>query len=139
MIYIQYILLKCVVKNLKILISNQSELPIYAQIKEQIKEQILDGTIKEGETLPSIRQLAKDVKVSVITTTRAYNDLEEEGFISSMQGKGSIVLGRDNEMVREQYLKKIEDSLMSAIESSERINVSEEELIEMIKVLLKER
>lgn len=127
------------VKNLKILISNQSELPIYAQIKEQIKEQILDGTIKEGETLPSIRHLAKEAGVSVITTTRAYNDLEAEGFISSMQGKGSIVLSRDNELVKEQYLKKIEDSLMSAINSAERININENELIEMLRVLLKER
>jgi len=78
--------------NLKIIISNQSELPIYAQIREQIKEQILNGQIKEGEILPSIRSLAKDVGVSVITTTRAYNDLEKEGFIATMQGKGSVVL-----------------------------------------------
>ena len=70
--------------NLKIIISNQSELPIYAQIREQIKEQILNGQIKEGEILPSIRSLAKDVGVSVITTTRAYNDLEKEGFIATM-------------------------------------------------------
>lgn len=125
--------------NLKILISNQSELPIYAQIKEQIKEQILDGTIKEGETLLSIRQLAKEAGVSVITTTRAYNDLEEEGFIASVQGKGSIVLARDNEVVKEQYLKKIEDSLMDAIKSADRIKIGENELIEMLKVLLKER
>lgn len=124
---------------MKILISNQSELPIYAQIKEQIKEQILDGTIKEGETLLSIRQLAKEAGVSVITTTRAYNDLEEEGFIASVQGKGSIVLARDNEVVKEQYLKKIEDSLMDAIKSADRIKIGENELIEMLKVLLKER
>lgn len=72
---------------MKIIISNQSELPIYAQIKEQVKEQILNGQIEEGTVLPSIRNLAKEVGVSVITTTRAYNDLEAEGFIASMQGK----------------------------------------------------
>ncbi len=77
---------------MKIIISNQSELPIYAQIREQIKEQILNGQIKEGEILPSIRSLAKDVGVSVITTTRAYNDLEKEGFIANYAGKGQCCL-----------------------------------------------
>ncbi|MDD2972600.1 MAG: GntR family transcriptional regulator, partial [Lachnospiraceae bacterium] len=73
---------------MKIIISNQSELPIYAQIREQIKEQILNGQIDAGTILPSIRKLAKETGVSVITTTRAYNDLEEQGFIASMQGRG---------------------------------------------------
>ena len=85
---------------MKIIISNQSELPIYAQIREQIKEQILNGQIKEGEILPSIRSLAKDVGVSVITTTRAYNDLEKEGFIATMQGKGSVVLSSNNKILK---------------------------------------
>ena len=80
---------------MKIIISNQSELPIYAQIREQIKEQILNGQLEEGEVLPSIRSLAKDIGVSVITTTRAYNDLEQEGFIATMQGKGSVVVPYD--------------------------------------------
>ena len=87
---------------MKIIISNQSELPIYAQIREQIKEQILNGQIKEGEILPSIRSLAKDVGVSVITTTRAYNDLEKEGFIATMQGKGSVVLSSNNKILKAQ-------------------------------------
>ena len=86
---------------MKIIISNQSELPIYAQIREQIKEQILNGQIKEGEILPSIRSLAKDVGVSVITTTRAYNDLKKEGFIATMQGKGSVVLSSNNKILKE--------------------------------------
>ena len=89
---------------MKIIISNQSELPIYAQIREQIKEQILNGQIKEGEILPSIRSLAKDVGVSVITTTRAYNDLEKEGFIATMQGKGSVVLSSNNKILKEQFI-----------------------------------
>ena len=124
---------------MKILISNQSELPIYAQIKEQIKEQILNGQIPEGTTLPSIRQIAKELGVSVITTTRAYNDLESEGFIASMQGKGSIVLSRDNNLIKEQYLKRIEDSLLTAIDTARYIKLSSDELKEMLENLLKER
>jgi GntR family transcriptional regulator len=118
---------------MKILISNQSELPIYAQIKEQIKEQILNGQIKEGETLPSIRQLAKEIGVSVITTTRAYSDLEAEGFIATMQGRGSIVLSKENELLREQYLKRIEDGLTTAVETAKTIQMSKKELLELCK------
>ena len=77
---------------MKIIIQNLSDIPIYQQIYEQIKEEILSGKIGSGEVLPSIRQLSRDLKVSVITTTRAYNDLEKEGFIATMQGKGSVVL-----------------------------------------------
>lgn len=141
MIYRQYILYDVILTGgikLKILISNQSELPIYAQIREQLKEQILTGQISEGTTLPSIRQLAKEIGISVITTTRAYNDLETEGFIASMQGKGSIVLSRENKMIQEQYLKRIEDGLLTAIENAKCINVSDSELLEMLKKLLKE-
>ena len=100
---------------MKIIISNQSELPIYAQIREQIKEQILNGQIKEGEILPSIRSLAKDVGVSVITTTRAYNDLEKEGFIATMQGKGSVVLSSNNKILKEQFIMRIEEGIETGI------------------------
>lgn len=124
---------------MRIVISNQSELPIYAQIKEQIKEQILNGMINEGTVLPSIRQLAKELGVSVITTTRAYNELESEGFISSVQGKGSIVRKRDNSMIREQYLKKIEQGLETAIATAALIDMPEEELRNMFEILIKER
>ena len=103
---------------MKIIISNQSELPIYAQIREQIKEQILNGQIKEGEILPSIRSLAKDVGVSVITTTRAYNDLEKEGFIATMQGKGSVVLSSNNKILKEQFIMRIEEGIETAVESA---------------------
>lgn len=125
-------------QDMKILISNQSELPIYAQIKEQIREQILNGQIKEGEILPSIRQLAKEIGVSVITTTRAYNDLEEEGFIVTMRGRGSMVLSKENDFLREQYLKRIEAGLTTAIETAKAVNISEEELLDMCKTLWKE-
>lgn len=124
---------------MRIVISSQSELPIYAQIKEQIKEQILNGLINEGTVLPSIRQLAKELGVSVITTTRAYNELESEGFISSVQGKGSIVRKRDNSMIREQYLKKIEQGLETAIATAALIEMPEEELRTMFEILIKER
>jgi len=120
---------------LKIIISNQSELPIYAQIREQLKEQILNGQIPEGTTLPSIRQLAKEVGVSVITTTRAYSDLEAEGFIASMQGKGSVVLSIDNSLLREQSLMRIEEGLATAIETARTMGMSEEELLEIFRNL----
>ena len=121
---------------MRIIISNQSELPIYAQIKEQLKEQILNGQIPEGSTLPSIRQLAKEVGVSVITTTRAYSDLEAEGFIATMQGKGSVVLSKDNSMVREQYLMRIEEGLTTAIETAHVMGMPDEELSGIFQNLL---
>jgi len=124
--------------TMKILISNQSELPIYAQIKEQIKEQILNGQIQEGTELPSIRKLAKELGVSVITTTRAYNDLEEEGFITSMQGKGSMVLSKENELLKEKYLLRIEDGMEIAVETAKRIGMKEEELVDLLHKLWEE-
>ena len=123
---------------MRIIISNQSELPIYAQIKEQLKEQILNGQIPEGSTLPSIRQLAKEVGVSVITTTRAYSDLEAEGFIATMQGKGSVVLSKDNSMLQEQYLLRIEEGLSTAIETARVRGLPEEELNRIFQNLLHE-
>lgn len=123
-------------QTLKIIISNQSELPIYAQIREQIKEQILNGQIPEGETLPSIRQLAKEVGVSVITTTRAYSELEAEGFIATMQGKGSVVLSTDNNLLREQYLLRIEEGLSTAIETAKTLGMTREELTDIFHSLL---
>ncbi|WP_394919947.1 GntR family transcriptional regulator [uncultured Robinsoniella sp.] len=123
---------------MKVIVSNQSELPIYVQIKEQIKEQIMNGTIPEGETLPSIRQLAKNLGISVITTTRAYSELEQEGFIAARQGKGSVVLPRDNEMVREQYLKRIEQAFETAIENARYAQIQNEELVNILEALLHE-
>ena len=120
---------------MKIIISNQSELPIYAQIKEQIKEQILNGQLEEGIVLPSIRNLAKEVGVSVITTTRAYNDLETEGFIATMQGKGSVVLPKNNKVLKEQYLVRIEQGIETAVETAKRIGMSKAEVKEIIDSL----
>lgn len=123
---------------MRIIISNQSELPIYAQIREQLKEQILNGQIPEGSTLPSIRQLAKEIGVSVITTTRAYSDLEAEGFIATMQGKGSVVLSKDNSMLQEQYLLRIEDGLTTAIETARVMGMPDHELMQIFQHLLQE-
>lgn len=117
---------------MKFIISNQSELPIYAQIREQIKEQILNGQIKEGEILPSIRSLAKDVGVSVITTTRAYNDLEKEGFIATMQGKGSVVLSSNNKILKEQFIMRIEEGIETAVESAKQIGMTKDEIIAIV-------
>lgn len=121
---------------MKVVVSNQSDLPIYVQIKEQIKEQILNNSLKENESLPSIRQLAKDLGISVITTTRAYNELEQEGFIATTPGKGSVILPRDNAMVREQYLKRIEEAFLLAIENAKYAGIENEELILILRNLL---
>ncbi len=135
MVYKQY--KQCIEKtggnHLKIIISNQSELPIYAQVREQIKEQILNGQIKEGEVLPSIRSMAKDLGVSVITTTRAYSDLEQEGFIATMQGKGSVVLSKDNNMLKEQFLMRIEQGIETAVESAKQIGMTKMEVQQILK------
>ena len=123
---------------MKIIISNQSELPIYAQIREQIKEQILNGEIEEGYVLPSIRSLAKDVGVSVITTTRAYNDLEQEGFVATMQGKGSVVLSKNNKIVREQYLVRIEQGIETVVQTAKRIGMTKAEVKNIVDSIWKD-
>ena len=119
-----------------ILLSNKSNIPIYEQIKNQIKEQILNDSIKEGEFLPSIRQLAKELGISVITTTRAYSDLESEGFIATLRGKGSYVLPKDKDFIKEHYLKSIEELFNKAITESKLGNISQEELVDILKNLL---
>lgn len=120
---------------MKIIIKNSSDLPIYEQIEEQIKEQILSGEIAEGETLPSIRKLAKETGVSVITTTRAYSDLTEQGFIASIPGKGCVVLSRDNALLKEQYLKRIETGLASAIGTAKLLGMDRTELGSILDLL----
>ena len=100
---------------MRIVISYQSGVPIYEQIKEQIKETVLSGDLPENELLPSIRQLARDLKTSVITTTRAYNDLELEGFIQTVPGKGCYVKKINNELVQAKYLEDTKATLETAI------------------------
>lgn len=119
-----------------ILLSNSSALPIYEQIKEQVKAQILSGELYENEMLPSLRQLAKDLKISVLTTTRAYNELEEEGFITSRQGKGFFVMPSSSDLLKEQLIKEVESGLNIAIVAAKRASLTEEELINLLKLLL---
>lgn len=123
---------------MRIVISNRSTVPIYEQIKEQIKEMIFQGELKEDDLLPSIRQLAKDLKISVITTTRAYKDLQEEGFVVNVQGKGCYVLPQNKEMARENALRKVEEGLMEAITAARLGKISKEEVKEMLDLLVKE-
>ena len=121
---------------LYIVLSNSSDLPIYEQIKEQVKTQILSGELSENEMLPSLRQLAKDLKISVLTTTRAYNELEEEGFITSRQGKGFFVMPRGSDLLREQLFKDVETNLNNAILSAQRASMTDDELVQLLKLLL---
>jgi len=100
---------------MRIVLSHQSAIPIYEQIKEQIKASVLSGDLAENDLLPSIRQLARDLQVSVITTTRAYNDLELEGFVQSVPGKGCYVKKIDSDLVRAKFLSETKDALRNAI------------------------
>jgi len=124
---------------LNIVINNKSDLPIYEQIKEQIRSAIICDEVKEGEMLPSIRSLAQDLKISVITTMRAYNDLESEGYIATMQGKGCFVLPKNKEHIREQKLKEIEGYFSEAVRASKIIDLSCDELTQILKILMEEQ
>lgn len=119
-----------------IVLSNSSALPIYEQIKEQIKAQILAGELCENEMLPSLRQLAKDLKISVLTTTRAYSELDEEGYITSRQGKGFFVMPSGSDLLREQLIKEVECNLNNAILAAHRASMTDEELLKLLKLLL---
>ena len=120
---------------MKIIISNDSGLPIYEQIKNQIKAQIVAGELKADEDLPGMRTLASDLKVSVITTKRAYNDLEQEGYIYSMPGKGSFVKKLNEEVVRENALSEIEKYFTDAMTVAKAAGIEMEELQEILKTL----
>ena len=118
---------------MNIQINNSSDEPIYLQIKNQIKAQIISGDLKVGEQLPSIRFLAKEIRVSMLTAKRAFDELELDGFINSVQGKGNFVAAQNKELIREEYLKKIESKLQEVVELSEIADVSSDELIKMLK------
>ncbi|MCL2846134.1 MAG: GntR family transcriptional regulator [Firmicutes bacterium] len=120
---------------MNVVISNRSAQPIYEQIKEQIRTAIIRDEIAEGEMLPSIRLLAHDLKVSVITTKRAYDELEAEGFIATVHGKGCFVLPKNKEQIREQKLREVEHHLNSAIAGAKSIGVTPRELVELLKIL----
>ncbi len=119
-----------------IIISNASGKPIYEQITSQMKNLVLDGTLAEGTQLPSIRMLANDLKVSVITTKRAYADLEAQGFIETVPGKGSFVAGGNMELLREERLRRIEGLMAQAVDEAKAAGVSRDDLHDMLDLLL---
>ena len=121
-----------------IIISNTGGQPIYEQICRQIKGAIASGKLRPGEALPSIRNLARDLRISVITTKRAYEELERDGFICTVAGKGSFVAAQDVELARESSLREIEAHLQAAVELGRQINLSAEELHSILDVLSEE-
>lgn len=118
-----------------IIISNYSDEPIYLQIVNQLREQIVSGKLVESQSLPSIRKLAKELNVSVITTKRAYDELEKEGFIVTVAGKGSYVATINKEMFRETKMKMIEEKMTEAITEAKLVGLTFEELHEMLKII----
>ncbi|MEE0299054.1 MAG: GntR family transcriptional regulator, partial [Christensenellales bacterium] len=137
--YTVYIQLNAKGRNdLNVIISNASGMPIYEQIVSQIKQKILSGELMEGEMLPSIRALAKDLRISVITTKRAYDELEHEGLICTVAGKGCFVAARNKEWVREELLRKIEEHLQEISVLASQAGVSGEELCVMLRTLNEE-
>lgn len=123
---------------MNIIISNSSQDPIYEQIVTQIKTAIMKEELSEGDALPSIRLLAKELQISVITTKRAYEELEREGFIETVPGKGSYVSGQNKELIREKRLKAIEEKLTEVATESKLLNLSLEELQSMLQLLFTE-
>ena len=118
-----------------ILISNSGETPIYDQITRQMKGLILRGELREGEALPSMRLLARELRISVITTKRAYEELEREGFITTVPGKGCFVAPRNLELVREECMRRVEEHLSAAVEAARSGSVTLEEMTETLNIL----
>lgn len=123
---------------LEIIVSNSSASPIYEQIAQQIKDAILTGDLAEGELLPSIRTLANDLRISVITTKRAYAELEATGFVNTVQGKGTFVSGGNIELLREEQLRNVEQLLSQATELAKSAGVDARELREMLDLLMED-
>ncbi len=124
---------------MKIIISNSSPDPIYEQINRQIKAQIISGELSEGDPLPSIRKLAQELQISVITTKRTYEELEKEGFIDTVEGKGSFVAMQNKELLREKKMKLVEEKLFGAVEEARLLGIGLPELQEMLDLLYKEK
>ena len=118
-----------------IILSNSSGKPIYEQITDQVKEQIMTGTLTAGDALPSMRLLAKELRISVITTKRAYEELEREGFLENVPGKGCFVAPQNRELLREAQLRKVEEKLSQAVDEARKGGFPLEELQEMLNLL----
>ena len=123
---------------MNLIISNSSNTPIYEQIKEQITNKILSNELKTGELLPSIRSLAKDLRISVITTKNAYEELEREGYVETIPGKGTYVANKNKEMIREEQLQKVEGLLDTAVSIAKISNITKKEIQEMLDILYEE-
>lgn len=123
---------------MKIIISNSSPDPIYEQIGKQIKSHIISGELNEGDALPSIRMLAKELQISVITTKRAYEELEKEGFIDTVGGKGCFVAMQNKELLREKKMKTVEEKLSDTVKDAKKLGISLKELKEMLLILYRE-
>ena len=123
---------------MNIIISNSGDRPIYEQITAQIKAMIMNGQLKEGDALPSMRTLAKELRISVITTKRAYEDLERDGFITTVVGKGSFVKAADTSLVREERLKQIEELLGRAVVLTGESGIRKEEVLEILEILFQD-
>ena len=123
---------------MNIFIDNKSGTPIYDQIYSQIKAQIINGTLQEDEALPSIRNLAKDLRISVITTKRAYDELEKEGFIYTIAAKGCLVAPKNVELLREENLRKIEEYLEKITQLAATCNLSKQDLIDMLDCIMED-
>ena len=137
-VYRTYIHLYTEVYSLDILISNDSPVKLYEQIENAIKNNILNGSLKSGEMLPSIRMLAKELKVSIITTKRAYEELEKEGFIETAVGKGTFVSGTNSERLKEAAMAEMESRLEEVIVSAKSLGLTLDECIEILKDLYEE-
>jgi len=124
---------------MRIIIANSSPDPIYEQVARQIRGQILSGELKEGDSLPSIRKLAQELQISVITTKRAYEELEKEGFIDTVGGKGTFVASQNSEFLLEKKRKVIEEKLTEAVDQAQLMGISRESLLEMLTLLFEER
>jgi GntR family transcriptional regulator len=120
----------------RVVLSNSSGVPLYQQIKEQIGAAILSGELVDGEALPSVRALARDLRISIITTTRAYAELAADGFIATVPGKGAYVLPLDSALVREQLLRQVEEGFQTALDAARRAGLDRDELIQILDGLL---
>ncbi len=120
---------------MKIIISNSCSIPIYEQIKNQIINQIMSDELSEGDSIPSIRVLANDIKISVMTIKKAYDELENEGYIKSVQGKGTFVAPKNTELAKEQANKEIENHILKIIDIANRFNIDKKEILDLFEFI----
>ena len=123
---------------MKIIINNSSMVPIYTQIIQQVKAQIAAGSLKENDARPSVRTLSAELKISALTVKKAYDELENEGFVVTVHGKGTYVSGSNSEYIRENQIKEVEDDLRKVFEKAEYYNISKEDLKDIIEMLIEE-